>query len=198
MKTIKKVCVYAASSDQLRPVFYEQTEVLAQRLAERKVTVVYGGGAVGLMGTLATTMINNGGHVIGIMPHFMKDVEWAHKEVNEFVFVGDMHERKRRFVEDVDAIIALPGGVGTLEELFEVITWKKLGLLNKPIIILNTDGFYDPMLEFLDRMVEEKFLAALHKRMWHVITDANDIMKAIENADPWIEDAIRWAADYKK
>jgi uncharacterized protein (TIGR00730 family) len=198
MKKIQKVCVYAASSDQLRSVFFEQTALLAQRLAERNVTVVYGGGGVGLMGTLATTMLEHGGRVIGIMPHFMKDVEWAHKQVQEFVFVGDMHERKRRFVEDVDAIIALPGGVGTLEELFEVITWKKLGLLNKPIIILNTDGFYDPLLVFLERMVEEKFLAALHTRMWHVVNDANEVLAAIENADPWIDDAIRWAADYKK
>jgi uncharacterized protein (TIGR00730 family) len=198
MKIIQKVCVYAASSDQLRSVFFEQTALLAQRLAERNVTVVYGGGGVGLMGTLATTMLEHGGRVIGIMPHFMKDVEWAHKQVQEFVFVGDMHERKRRFVEDVDAIIALPGGVGTLEELFEVITWKKLGLLNKPIIILNTDGFYDPLLVFLERMVEEKFLSALHTRMWHVVNDANEVLAAIENADPWLDDAIRWAADYKK
>ncbi|MFY7972625.1 MAG: TIGR00730 family Rossman fold protein [Flavobacteriales bacterium] len=194
---IKRVCVYAASSGEIRPIFFEETALLAKDLAHHNITAVYGGGGTGLMGQLATTMLEHNGHVVGIMPHFMKEVEWAHKQVKEFVFVADMHERKKRFMEGVDALIALPGGVGTMEELFEAITWKKLGLFNKPIIIVNTDHFYDPLVDLLQKMVDEKFVGQLHTRMWKVVTKAEEVVPAIINADPWIHDAIKMAADYK-
>jgi uncharacterized protein (TIGR00730 family) len=191
---IKRVCVYCASSNQIDKVYFDAAETLAVELVKHGVTVVYGGGANGLMGRLATTALAIGGHVVGIMPHFMREVEWAHKQVTEFHFVGDMHERKKKFLENVDALVALPGGVGTLEELLEAITLKKLGLFTKPIIVVNTNNYYEPLLRMLDRTVEEGFMGERHRAMWSVVTDAKDVIAAIQNAPRWDEDAIRFAA----
>jgi len=191
---IKRVCVYCASSNQVAKVYFDAAETLAIELVKHGVTVVYGGGAKGLMGKLATTVLEHGGHVVGIMPHFMREVEWAHKQVTEFHFVADMHERKKKFLENADALVALPGGVGTLEELLEALTLKKLGLFTRPIVIVNTNNYYDPLLLILERSVEEGFMGIRHRAMWSVVTDATDVMNAIANAPRWDEDAIRFAA----
>ena len=151
MQKIKKVCVYCASSDKIHEKYFEATRTLAKALVKNSTTVVYGGGARGLMGALADTVIEEKGRIIGIMPHFMKEVEFHHKDVNEFIFTADMHERKKQFMVGVDALVALPGGCGTFEELMEAITLKRLGIFTKPIIILNLDGYYDPLLAMLDR-----------------------------------------------
>ncbi|HPV57420.1 MAG TPA: TIGR00730 family Rossman fold protein, partial [Tenuifilaceae bacterium] len=137
-----KVCVYCASSNKVDEKYFKATEILAKNLAKNGITSVYGGGSNGLMGCLADTALHEGGKVIGILPHFMDKVEWGHKNLTELILVKDMHERKRLLIEGVDAVVALPGGCGTLEELMEVITLKRLGKFTKPIIILNTDGFY--------------------------------------------------------
>ena len=190
---IKRVCVYCASSDKVDPVYFDAVALLAGNLVSNNIQVVYGGGATGLMGKLADEVIRLGGHVIGIMPNFMNDVEWAHKHVPEFHFVGDMAERKKKFLEMSDALVALPGGCGTLEELFEAITLKRLGLFTKPIIILNINGFYDHLVALLDKCIEERFMAEKHREMWSILEDPTEIMTALENAPEWSEDAIKFA-----
>jgi uncharacterized protein (TIGR00730 family) len=190
---IKRICVYCASSDKVAPVYFDAVAILAEKLVANKIDVVYGGGATGLMGKLADEVIRHGGHVIGIMPHFMKEVEWAHKGIPEFHFVGDMAERKKKFLEMSDALIALPGGSGTLEELFEAITLKRLGLFTKPILILNINGFYNHLIALLDNCIGEKFMTEKHREMWTILEDPSDIMNALENAPKWSDDAIQYA-----
>jgi uncharacterized protein (TIGR00730 family) len=190
---IKRVCVYCASSDKVDKVYFDAVTVLAKQLVNSNIQVIYGGGASGLMGKLADDVLHFGGHVIGIMPNFMKDVEWAHQGVSEFHFVGDMAERKKKFLDMSDALIALPGGCGTLEELFEAITLKRLGLFTKPIIILNINHFYDPLLALLDRCIAEHFMSERHRAIWSVIEDPSQIINAIQNAPEWLDDAIHYA-----
>jgi uncharacterized protein (TIGR00730 family) len=127
------------------------------------------------------------------MPQFMKEVEWAHKGVQEFHFVGDMHARKKKFLDGTDALITLPGGCGTLEEVLEAITLKRLGLFDKPIIIINTNHYYDPLIEMLEKCIEENFMAEKHRQMWTVIEDASQIIDAIQNAPIWESGAIQSA-----
>ena len=190
---IKRVCVYCASSDKVDPVYFDAVAVLAKQFVSNDIQVVYGGGATGLMGKLADEVISLGGHIIGIMPNFMNDVEWAHKHVPEFHFVGDMAERKKKFLEISDALVALPGGCGTLEELFEAITLKRLGLFTKPIVILNINGFYDHLVALLDTCIEQKFMAEIHRNMWSILEDPAEIMKTLQQAPIWSEDAIKFA-----
>ena len=126
-------------------------------------------GGAGLMGALADVMLKEGGQVTGFIPHFMVEMEWAHPGVSEMVTVRDMHERKYLMRKDVDAVIALPGGVGTLEELMEVITLKQLGKFTKPIVILNTRQFYKPLLKFLNNMRRQRFMRDIHETLWQVV-----------------------------
>jgi len=190
---IKRVCVYCASSDKVDPVYFDAVAVLAKQFVSNDIQVVYGGGATGLMGKLADEVISLGGHIIGIMPNFMNDVEWAHKHVPEFHFVGDMAERKKKFLEISDALVALPGGCGTLEELFEAITLKRLGLFTKPIVILNINGFYDHLVALLDKCIEQKFMAEIHRNMWSILEDPAEIITTLQQAPIWSEDAIKFA-----
>ncbi|MCB8963752.1 MAG: TIGR00730 family Rossman fold protein [Bacteroidales bacterium] len=189
-----KVCVYCASSNKVDEKYFEATRTLAQNLAQDGISVVYGGGSNGLMGCIANTTLQHGGKVIGILPRFMDKVEWGHKGLTQLVLVNDMHERKKLLIEGVDAVIALPGGCGTLEELMEVITLKRLGKFTKPIIILNTDGFYDHLKALLDKMVEERFMRTEHVDIWTFVDKPEDIIPAIHNAPTWNSDAINFAA----
>lgn len=193
MQRIKKVCVYCASSDQIDNKYFQATEDLAKALVKNNTTVVYGGGARGLMGRLADTVIKENGRIIGIMPHFMKEVEFHHKDVNEFIFTADMHERKKQFMVGVDALITLPGGCGTLEELMEAITLKRLGIFTKPILILNTDGYYDDLLKMLDKSIEKGFLGERHREIWTTFEDPSKVLEVIHNSPPWSKDAINFA-----
>jgi len=193
MQKIKKVCVYCASSDKINEKYFEATRVIAKALVKNNTTVVYGGGARGLMGTLADTVIEENGRIIGIMPHFMKEVEFHHKDVNEFIFTADMHERKKQFMVGVDALITLPGGCGTFEELMEAITLKRLGIFTKPIVILNLDGYYDPLLNMLEQAIEEGFLSENHRPIWSVFTEPAKVLETIQQSTPWSNDAIKFA-----
>ncbi len=193
MQKIKKVCVYCASSDKINEKYFEATRVIAKALVKNNTTVVYGGGARGLMGTLADTVIEESGRIIGIMPHFMKEVEFHHKDVNEFIFTADMHERKKQFMVGVDALITLPGGCGTFEELMEAITLKRLGIFTKPIVILNLDGYYDPLLNMLEQAIEEGFLSENHRPIWSVFTEPGKVLETIQQSAPWSNDAIKFA-----
>src|SRR5712664_891093 len=139
-----RVCVYCASSRQCDPIYHQAAARLGRELARAGHTTVYGGGSVGSMGHLADAALAAGGRVIGVLPRFMYDLDWGHRGLSELLIVNDLHERKRMMIEEVDAVIALPGGCGTLEELFEAITWKRLGLFTGAIVMVNTLGFYSP------------------------------------------------------
>jgi uncharacterized protein (TIGR00730 family) len=193
MQKIKKVCIYCASSADIDQKYFDATEKLAKALVKSNVTVVYGGGAKGLMGKLADTVIAEKGRIVGIMPHFMREVEFHHKDVNEFIFTADMHERKKQFMVGVDALITLPGGCGTIEELMEAITLKRLGIFVKPIVILNLDGYYNPLLEMLNNSIEENFMKPIHKNIWTVFDDPEKVIEVILNSEPWSKDAMKYA-----
>jgi len=191
---IKKVCVFCASSHKVDEKYFDVAEKTAITLVKNNITTVYGGGAVGLMGRLADIAMQEKGSVIGIIPSFMMDVEWGHKNITELVLVKDMHERKKKLVEDIDAIVILPGGSGTLEEAMEVITLKRLGKFTKPIIFINTDGFYDSLFQLFDKMIDEKFMREEHRGIWSSINSPEDIITAIKSAPAWDESAIKMAA----
>lgn len=184
---IHQVCVYCASSALTPQKYLDATDVLAKALVAAKINVVFGGGSTGLMGRLADSVLALGGSITGIMPQFMKEIEWAHTQVDQMHLVVDMHERKKKFLEGTDALIALPGGTGTLEELVEAITLKKLGFYPHPIVILNLDGFYDPLLLLFERMTAEKFMSTAHRNLYTVVNQADDILPAIYRTPLWEE-----------
>ena len=189
-----RVCVYCASSARIHPSYFEATEKLARLLVAHKIEVVYGGGASGLMGQLADTILEEGGRIRGIMPKFMNEVEWAHKKVADLEFTDTMHERKAKFLINIDGLITLPGGSGTFEELLEAITLKRLGLFTKPIVILNTNGYYEPLKLMLGKAVEENFMAEKHLDMWTFVDEPEDVIPALLNAPGWDNNAIQFAA----
>lgn len=191
---MKRVTVYCASSPRIRQIYFDVTERLANQLFDNGIEVVFGGGAKGLMGKLADVIVARGGKIKGIMPQFMNDVEWAHKAVDNFEFTQTMHERKAKLIEDIDGLIALPGGCGTFEELLEAITLKRLGLYTKPIVILNTEGFYKPLKMLLENSIKENFMAEIHRDMWTFVDEPEDIIPALRNAASWDSGAIAFAA----
>jgi len=190
----RRICVFCASSNKVDQRYFKATEILATQLVNQNITTIYGGGLAGLMGHLSNTILSQGGKVIGVLPRFMEKVEWGHKGLSELILVEDMHERKKLLIKDVDAVVALPGGCGTLEELMEVITLKRLGKFTKPIVILNLNGFYNPLVVLLQRMIDEKFMRPEHADIWQVVETAEEILPAIENAPEWNSDKINIAA----
>ena len=178
---MKSVCVYCASSSKIRSVFFEATKKLAGYLVEENIEVVFGGGSQGLMGQLADTVLEKGGKITGVMPNFMKAVEWDHKGVKHFHFTETMHERKQKFLDASEGIITLAGGCGTFEELLEAITLKRLGIFNKPIVILNTEGYYDPLEEMLERAIDEQFMIEEHKLLWQFVKQPEEVLPALRN-----------------
>jgi uncharacterized protein (TIGR00730 family) len=188
-----KICVYCASSAQIDQAYFDATEQLAIAFVQAGIEVVYGGGASGLMGKLADTVLAHGGKIKGIMPKFMNEVEWGHKLVADFEFTETMHERKAKFLEGIDGLVALPGGSGTLEELLEAITLKRLGIYTKPIVILNTKGYYEPLRLMLERCVEERFMHPKHLEMYTFVNSPEDVISALRNAPAWEDGAIRFA-----
>jgi len=184
-----RVCVYCASSSAADPVYREQAHTLGQNLAEGGCSVVYGGGSLGSMGAVADGALAAGGEVIGILPRFMADLEWGHAGLTRLELVEDMRERKHKLLTGSDAVVALPGGCGTLEELFEAITLKRLGLYFGPIILLNTRGFYDDVVRLLDRSIGERFMNPEHRDMWTLVDTAADVLPAIRATPRWREDA---------
>jgi uncharacterized protein (TIGR00730 family) len=182
---LQSVCVFCASSSKVDSAYLGIARGVADVCIENHIHVLYGGGKVGLMGTLADRILERKGKITGIIPHFMKELDWAHSEVEEMIFVDDMRERKRRLIENIDAVVALPGGVGTLEELLEVITLKQLGRFNKPIIIVNTNGFYNSLFQLFDEMIEKQFMHELNKNIWQVIHHPSELLGAIHSASDW-------------
>jgi len=190
---MKKICVYAASSPHIKQSFFDATETLATLFVENNIELVFGGGSQGLMGKLADTVIANNGKIKGIMPQFMNEVEWAHKGVTDFEFTETMHQRKARFLEGIDGLVALPGGCGTLEELLEAITLKRLGQFTKPIVILNTDNYYQPLKDMLSACVEQQFMQSHHLDMWQFVDEPEHVIEALKSAKSWDQGAINFA-----
>lgn len=190
---IKRVCVYCASSSKAAEIYKKEAYRLGEILSQKGIACNYGGGSIGLMGELSKAMIRNGGEITGIIPKFMVEKGWGNPEVRQ-IEVETMHIRKERMVYDVDAAIALPGGCGTLEELMEIITWKQLSLFNKPIIILNINHYFDPLLEMLGKAIHENFMREEHQNMWNCVTSVEEIIDTIQNAHHWDNDAINIAA----
>jgi len=163
MSTIKSICVYCASGPGTNPAFVATARRFGQTLAENRIRLVYGGGSIGLMGALPESVLDHGGQVTGIIPDFLVNREHMSERVQEHIITRDMHERKRIMFERADAFVALPGGVGTLEELVEQLTWAQLGRHRKPILIANIDHFWDPLCALLDHMEKLQFIrAGLH------------------------------------
>jgi uncharacterized protein (TIGR00730 family) len=190
---IQTVTVYCASSRQADPRFHDAARRVGVHLATNGVAVIYGGGAVGSMGALASGALAAGGRVVGVLPRFMADLEWGHSSVTEMRLVEDMHARKHAMLTSGDAVVALPGGCGTFEELLEAITWKRLGLYAGPIAILNQDGFYAPLLDLLDRCIRERFMDERHAAMWVAVSEPEEVLPALRAAPPWDADARRFA-----
>jgi hypothetical protein len=173
---LRSICVFCGSSHGNRPDYTASAQALGRTLARRGLTLVYGGGNVGLMGELANAAMDGGGQVVGVIPEALMKLEVGHRNVTSLEVVGTMHERKARMAELADAFIALPGGIGTLEELFEVWTWAQLGLHGKPLGFLDVGGYYDHLHRFLDHTVAEGFLKDRHRAMVEVEQDAETLL----------------------
>ncbi len=182
------VCVFAASSSRIDPVYSGAASELGTQLAESGMSILYGGGGIGLMGKLADAALEKGGNVTGVIPQFMIDEGWGHPHVKNMIVTADMGERKKWMFDRADAVIALPGGVGTLEELTEAITLKQLGIYRGPIIILNIADFYKSFLSFMDQLAEGGFLRLEHKDIWQIATTPAEVLRQLREYKGWIED----------
>ena len=183
-----KVCVFAASSSRIDAAYMKAAKELCMAFARHRVHAVFGGGGIGLMGIFADSLMAHGGSITGVIPGFMMDEGWGHSGVSDMIVTPDMSERKKTIFAMSDAAVALPGGVGTLEELTEVITLKQLGQFNKPVIIINVNGFYDHLIEFFDHMVRGHFMRLEHKDIWQIVTTAEEVVPAIVNYTGWYAD----------
>jgi uncharacterized protein (TIGR00730 family) len=188
-----RVCVFASSSSRINNEYAEAASELGMLLAKAGTEVVFGGGGIGLMGKLADTILKNNGSITGVIPSFMKDQGWNHSYVSDMIITSDMGERKKQMFAMADAIVALPGGVGTLEELTEAITLKQLGLFRGPVIILNTLNFYKSLIDFFEHMVSEYFLRTEHKTIWEIANTPEEVMFLLAKNDPWLFDPIKLA-----
>lgn len=177
--TLRSICVFCGASPGATPIYQEAAEALGRHLAENGIQLVYGGGAVGLMGMVANAALTAGGEVIGIIPQSLKDAEVGHGGLTRLEVVDGMHARKARMAELSDAFIALPGGLGTLEELFEVWTWGQLGYHAKPLGLLEVNGFFDPLLTFLDHLVQERFVRQPHRDMLQRAASPAELVSAL-------------------
>ncbi|HEX8327853.1 MAG TPA: TIGR00730 family Rossman fold protein [Hymenobacter sp.] len=181
---MKSIAVYCGSSAGTNPNYIAQAQALAAALVARGLTLVYGGGRVGLMGTIADAVLAQGGEVIGVIPDFLDAKELAHKGCTELHVVGSMHERKLLMADRAEGFIAMPGGYGTLEELFEVLTWGQLGLHRKPVALLNVDGYYDHLLLALDRMRDDQLLRAENRSQLLQSSDPEELLTMMAAYQP--------------
>ena len=179
--TMKRITVFCASSFGTEKIYEEQAIALGKTLAEQNIELVYGGANVGLMGAVADGALNAGGKVIGVLPNFLRSKEIAHLGLTELILVESMHERKTKMNDLCDGVIALPGGFGTLEELFEMLTWAQLGLHKKPIAILNVNGFYDSLIALLQTMTEKGLLKEVNQKMLLVSNTIDDLLYQMKN-----------------
>lgn len=181
MSELKNICVYLGSSGRADEIYKQATVELGVAMAKAGIGLVYGGGKVGLMGLLADTVLENGGHVIGIIPEHLAQKEVAHKGVSELLVVPDMHTRKRLMVEKSDAFVIMPGGIGTLDETCEVLTWKQIGMHGKPIVFADIDGYWQPFYALIDHLIETKFMREGDKGLYRSVESVDAIIPCIRD-----------------
>ena len=194
MKDIKSIAVYCASSNKVRASFVEAAETLGAIFASHGIRLIYGDGGIGLMAAVAKGVLDAGGEAIGVIPRFMVEQGWNNPRSTKTIVTETMHERKATICNISDAMVALPGGIGTFEELLECLTWKQLGLHNNPVVILNTDGYYDRLLSCIDLMVEEQMMRPIHKDMYVVVSTPEEVLPAILGGPEWDPSTRRLAA----
>lgn len=187
---LRTICVYCGASSGHAPTHAAAARLLGTTLASQQISLVYGGGRVGLMGIVADAVMNAGGNVIGVIPKALMDTEVVHQHISQLLVVKDMHERKALMAEHADAFIALPGGLGTLEELFETLTWAQLGFHEKPIGLLNVNGFYDGLVAFIAHQVREGFVREEHARLLFNETDASALIEQLQSFD--MPEGVSW------
>lgn len=194
MNQIKNVCVYSASSTKIAPVYFAVAEELGRLLALRGINLINGAGSIGLMAATSNACLAAGGTVTGVIPHFMVEQNWHHKSLTQLIETETMHERKQIMAEMSDGVIALPGGCGTMEELLEIITWKQLGIYLNPIVILNIDDFFNPLLEMLQRAIDGNFMRPEHHKIWQVATNAQQAIELLHTTPVWSKEIRKFAA----
>lgn len=194
MNNINKVCVYSASSTQIDEAYFSAARTLGTLLAKKGISLINGAGKMGLMAAVTDAVMQHGGEAIGVIPRFMVEQGWHHTGMSQLLIVNDMHERKQTMARLSDAVIALPGGCGTLEELLEVITWKQLGLYLNPIILLNTKGYFTPLLEMMQRAVDEHFMRIQHAAIWRVAQTPEEAVEMLFTTPRWDSSVRKFAA----
>lgn len=188
----REVVVYCASSAKIDQLYFDAASELGKLLAENGYTCINGAGKDGLMGALNDAVLQHGGRVKGIIPQFMVDAGWGHSLLTETIITETIHERKAAMVKSADAVIALPGGVGTLEELAEIITWRQLGLYYKPVIILNINNYYQPLLSFFEKMISENFMKETCRQLWQVAATPEEAVSFICTIPDWNSDYTKY------
>jgi len=194
MNNINSVCVYSASSTKIDQTYFNAATKLGELLAQKDIRLINGAGSIGLMRAVADGSLKAGGEVIGVIPRFMVEQNWHHKGLTKLVEVDSMHERKKLMADLSDGIIAMPGGCGTLEELLEIITWKQLGLYFNPIVILNINNFFDPLLAQLNEAVEQNFMRPQHAAIWSVASTPEEAVNLLFTTPKWDKDIRKFAA----
>jgi len=184
MASIKSVCVYCGSSNRVDPKFLDAATELGRLLGEAGLRLIYGGGRIGLMGRVADGVLAAGGTVLGIIPGHLHDREVAHPGVSELMVVDTMHERKQLMAEHADAFVVLPGGYGTLDEMFEIITWRQLGLHDKPLVLVDLFGYWAPLAQLLDTIIDTGFAQPECRQLYRTVTSVAEILPALDEAQP--------------
>lgn len=185
---IMKICIFAASSSRVDSVYVKAASLLGELIAEDRHSIVYGGGGIGLMGALADAAMKKGARITGVIPSFMHSNGWGHDGLDEVIITEDMGSRKKKMFELSDAVIALPGGIGTLEELTEAITMKQLGLFRGPLVILNTESFYTGFIAFMESIIEKGFMREVHSKIWTLVNTPPEAVNALSSYRDWHDD----------
>ena len=194
MENIKSVCVYCASSTKIDEAYFEAAKQLGELLAEKNIRIINGAGCQGLMAAVSDSALEAGGKVTGVIPHFMVEQGWNHTGLTQTIATETMHERKNLMAEMSDAVITLPGGCGTLEELLEIITWKQLGLYLKPIVILNINGYFNSLIEMLEKAIEQNFMRPEHEKLWEMANTPEEAVELLFKIPMWNKEFRKFAA----
>ena len=193
MTEVRAICVYCGSSNRVDERHKDSARRIGREIGERGLQLVYGGGRVGLMGLAADSTLAAGGEVIGIIPGHIQELEVEHTGLTELHVVDSMHTRKRMMFDRSDAFVVLPGGLGTLDETFEIITWKQLGLHDKPVVIVNSDGYWQPMLDLLEHMIGAGFARPEHRKLFRIVDSVEEVFDALAlEPEPVIEPQAKW------
>jgi uncharacterized protein (TIGR00730 family) len=180
----RSLCVYCGSSTGAAPAYRQAAAAIGHLLGENRIDVIYGGGRVGLMGVVADAALAAGGRVVGVIPRHIVEMEVAHEKLSELHVVATMHQRKKMMVDRAEAFLVLPGGLGTLDETFEILTWKQLGLHDRPVVLLNVEGYWDPILAFIDHAVAQGFIRERHARLFQVVDQVDAVIPLLAASAP--------------